>query len=116
MAASVGRFENTAGIKRRRSTVDEDLDEMQHDIIDGSPCSFSASAHSTSFVYLSGSHGTLQSVDYKVGKETMYLPIGSGDVMINVRNIDQVTCEKGTFFMGDENSKYIGSTEGMFLW
>ena len=109
MAASFGHLENL-GIKRKRSTVD---DEMEHEVFD-----MQNRVESTSkmFLSLSSSRGTYQSVEYKIGKETMYLPITDGEVMVNVQSIDQLTCEKGTFFMGDENSKYLGSTAGMLLF
>eukprot|EP00118_Oscarella_pearsei_P026355 m.309807 g.309807 ORF g.309807 m.309807 type:complete len:168 (+) comp47935_c0_seq1:79-582(+) len=109
----VGR-DFASGVKRRRST--STLDEavlMQEDVL--LPFSPLPVHQSKSFLLICSNSGTYQSEEYKPNGETLYVPISSGDVLINIRTVDQVTCERGRFFLGDDKCKYVGSAEGNVL-
>ena len=95
------------GVKRRRSVLDEAV-LMQEDVAVPS-----LQSPSRSFLLISNGSGTYQSENYKPKGETLYIPMAHmGDVLINVRNVDQVSCETGTFFLGDDTNKYVGSVQG----
>jgi len=69
------------------------------------------------FLHIQHSPCIYQTEDWKPKGCTMYLPL-SEDVMVNTRNIEQISFESDQFFLADEKGNYVGAKPGnaIHLW
>ena len=56
-----------------------------------------------------------ESEDFRPKGETLYTPL-QADVIINTRNIEQFTFTNGSFFIGDESSRFSRTVQGIFIY
>ena len=56
-----------------------------------------------------------ESDDFRPKGETLYTPL-QADVIINTRNIEQFTFTNGSFFIGDESSRFSRTVQGIFIY
>uniref|UniRef100_T1IMT6 Uncharacterized protein n=1 Tax=Strigamia maritima TaxID=126957 RepID=T1IMT6_STRMM len=69
------------------------------------------SSGSKTFLHIQHSSFVFQTEDWKPKGCTMYLPL-TEDVMVNTRNIEQVSFENDQFFLADEKGNYVGAKPG----
>lgn len=109
---------NGSSLKRRRT---EDYDEIQM------ACSAKLSNFvipqqrslmpGHSFLHIRHTPFVYQTEDWKPKGCTMYLPLVE-DVMVNTRNIEQISFETDQFFLADDKGNYVGAKPGnaIHLW
>lgn len=66
------------------------------------------------FLPVAASEHVFQSEDCKPKGETLYVPLRD-DTLLNLQNIEQITVTKGSFFLGDETSRFNRTAEGAAL-
>ncbi|KAJ7351658.1 hypothetical protein OS493_036208 [Desmophyllum pertusum] len=66
------------------------------------------------FLLISASGLVYESEDFRPKGETLYTPLQE-DVIINTRNIEQFTFTNGSFFIGDESSRFSRTVQGVSL-
>ena len=77
------------------------------------PIDYSTSAmqFSRRFLAIKASGLVYESEDFRSKGETLYTPLKE-DVIINTRNIEQFTFTNGSFFIGDESSRFNRTVQG----
>lgn len=73
--------------------------------------STSASHFSRRFLPINASGLVYESEDFRPKGETLYTPL-QDDVIVNTRNIEQFTFTNGSFFIGDESSRFSRTVQG----
>lgn len=109
---------NGSSLKRRRT---EDYDELQM----ACPAKLSgfmipeqrAVVQGRLFLHIRHTPFVYQTEDWKPKGCTMYLPLIE-DVMVNTRNIEQISFENDQFFLADDKGNYVGAKPGnaIHLW
>ncbi|KAL9951068.1 hypothetical protein ACROYT_G043663 [Oculina patagonica] len=74
----------------------------------------SASHISRRFLPINASGLVYESEDFRPKGETLYTPL-QDDVIVNTRNIEQFTFTNGSFFIGDESSRFSRTVQGVSL-
>lgn len=77
--------------------------------------STSASHLSRRFLPINASGSVYQSEDFRSKGETLYTPL-KDDVIVNTRNIEQFTFTNGSFFIGDESSRFSRTVQGNVMF
>lgn len=67
------------------------------------------------FLLISASGLVYESEDFRPKGETLYTPLQE-DVIINTRNIEQFTFTNGSFFIGDESSRFSRTVQGKVMF
>ena len=77
------------------------------------PIDFSTSAlqFSRRFLSIKANGLVYESEDCRPKGETLYTPL-KDDVIVNTRNIEQFTFTNGSFFIGDESSRFNRTVQG----
>ena len=70
-----------------------------------------ASHFSRRFLPINASGLVYESEDFRPKGETLYTPL-QDDVIVNTRNIEQFTFTNGSFFIGDESSRFSRTVQG----
>ena len=65
------------------------------------------------FLPIAAGEHVFQSEDCKPKGETLYIPV-LDDTLLNLQNIEQITVTKGSFFLGDETSRFNRTAEGIY--
>ena len=75
-------------------------------------CSSSPSPDSRRFLTIRASGLIFESENFRPKGETLYTPLKE-DVIVNTRNIEQFTFTNGSFFIGDESSRFSRTVQGI---
>ena len=73
----------------------------------------SASLSCRRFFTICASGRVYDSEDFQPKGETLYTPLKE-EVIVNTRNIEQFTFTNGSFFIGDESSRFNRTVQGKF--
>lgn len=118
---------NGSSLKRRRTDEYDDIhmtspSKMGHLIMPAEHRSYGSGATAIkssgkTFLHIHHSPFVYQTEDWLPKGCTMYLPL-SEDVMVNTRNIEQISFESDQFFLADEKGNYVGAKPGnaIHLW
>lgn len=74
----------------------------------------SASPSRKKFLHIGANGLVYESEDFLPKGETLYKPLQE-DVIVNTRNIEQFTFTNGSFFIGDESSRFNRTVQGISL-
>ena len=66
------------------------------------------------FFTIRASGRVYDSEDFRPKGETLYTPLNE-EVMVNTRNIEQFTFTNGSFFIGDDSSRFNRTVQGKFF-
>ncbi|XP_031569382.1 uncharacterized protein LOC116303905 [Actinia tenebrosa] len=97
--------------KKRRKLINNNEDANHANFHDVSPTSFTCCKR---FLPINSSNFIYESEEYKSKGETLYVPLRES-VLVNVQNIEQFSFKQGSFFIGDESSRFSKVVQGVAL-
>ncbi|EDV23331.1 hypothetical protein TrispH2_001386 [Trichoplax sp. H2] len=120
-AKAINQHLNPPSLKRLRSEDTEyqhtckPIDDQESSLLSDNKIGHYTGVISPSrwFIWIESCNGVFESEVYSQRNETLYIPVRD-DVLINLKNIEQISFGSGTYFIGDMQARFTDTAQGKF--